>query len=324
MPAMDSRAVKRSSSCNGDQTPPSSAVDYDNCAFSMTDEVLDNDFNEGPPPPSSTTSTYIKTLQRLTREALPNINLYRDVRSVHMASRPTLDELHQETTSVKNETKGVNGDGDGPKEGFLKFGWITGVLVRCMLNIWGPIMFLRLTVIVGRAGIIQAILIILLSSTITSITGVSISAISTNGLVKGGGTYYLISRSLGPEFGGAIGIIFAFANAVAVAMHTVGFAESLRDLLQVSGLTIVDGQLNDMRIIGVVTVCVLVTITMVGMEWEQKAQIVLLITLLVAIADVIVGSFLPAEVDKRAKGFEGWSAAVFQENVGPEIGRAHV
>lgn len=48
-----------------------------------------------------------------------------------------------------------------------------------------------------------------------------------------GGTYFLISRSLGPELGGSIGLIFAFANAVAVAMHTVGFAETVRDLLQV-------------------------------------------------------------------------------------------
>lgn len=48
-----------------------------------------------------------------------------------------------------------------------------------------------------------------------------------------GGTYFLISRSLGPELGGSIGLIFAFANAVGVAMHTVGFAETVRDLLQV-------------------------------------------------------------------------------------------
>lgn len=59
------------------------------------------------------------------------------------------------------------------------------------------------------------------------------SAISTNGLVRGGGIYFMISRSLGPEFGGAVGAIFAFANATAVAMHTVGFAESLNDLLKV-------------------------------------------------------------------------------------------
>lgn len=44
----------------------------------------------------------------------------------------------------------------------------------------------------------------------------------------------MISRSLGPELGGSIGLIFAFANAVAVAMHTVGFAETVTDLMRVS------------------------------------------------------------------------------------------
>ena len=48
-----------------------------------------------------------------------------------------------------------------------------------------------------------------------------------------GGAYYLISRSLGPEFGGSIGLIFAFANAVAVAMYVVGFSETVVDLLKV-------------------------------------------------------------------------------------------
>lgn len=48
-----------------------------------------------------------------------------------------------------------------------------------------------------------------------------------------GGAYYLISRSLGPEFGGSIGLIFAFANAVAVAMYVVGFAETVVEMLNV-------------------------------------------------------------------------------------------
>ena len=49
-----------------------------------------------------------------------------------------------------------------------------------------------------------------------------------------GGAYYMISRSLGPEYGGAIGVIFSVANAVAVAMYVVGFAETVVDLLKVS------------------------------------------------------------------------------------------
>lgn len=49
-----------------------------------------------------------------------------------------------------------------------------------------------------------------------------------------GGTYFLISRSLGPELGGSIGLIFAFANAVAIALHTVGFAETVQELMRVS------------------------------------------------------------------------------------------
>lgn len=53
----------------------------------------------------------------------------------------------------------------------------------------------------------------------------------TNGEVKGGGIYYIISRSLGPEFGASVGIVFAFANAVAASMNTIGFCSSVNDLL---------------------------------------------------------------------------------------------
>ena len=111
----------------------------------------------------------------------------------------------------------------------VKFGWIKGVLVRCLLNIWGVMLFLRLSWVAAQAGIVQGTIILMLASVVTLIATMSMSAICTNGEVKGGGTYYMISRSLGPEFGGSIGIIFSLANAVAVAMYTVGFAETVRD-----------------------------------------------------------------------------------------------
>jgi solute carrier family 12 sodium/potassium/chloride transporter 2 len=159
-----------------------------------------------------------------------------------------------------------------PAVGGLKFGWIQGVFIRCLLNIWGVMLFLRLSWVVAEAGIGQAILIVLLATAVTSLTALSMSAISTNGQIKGGGTYYMISRSLGPEFGAAIGIIFALANAVAVSLHTVGFCEALNDMLEELGVQIVDGDLNDIRIVGSVTLVVLAMIVGIGMEWEAKVS----------------------------------------------------
>lgn len=80
----------------------------------------------------------------------------------------------------------------------------------------------------------------------------------------------MISRSLGPEFGGSIGLIFSLANAVAVAMYVVGFCESMLDLLASFSLKIIDGGVQDVRIIGSITIVILLLIVVIGMEWEAK------------------------------------------------------
>lgn len=74
----------------------------------------------------------------------------------------------------------------GNMNGMLKFGWIKGVLIRCLLNIWGVMLFLRLSWVVGQAGIIEGFILILTTTAVTTITALSMSAISTNGDIKGG------------------------------------------------------------------------------------------------------------------------------------------
>ncbi|XP_023790459.1 solute carrier family 12 member 3 isoform X2 [Cyanistes caeruleus] len=212
------------------------------------------------------------------------------------------------------EAEGEPGKDSVPEP--VRFGWVKGVMIRCMLNIWGVILYLRLPWITAQAGIALTWLIILMSVTVTTITGLSISAISTNGKVKSGGTYFLISRSLGPELGGSIGLIFAFANAVAVAMHTVGFAETVRDLLQEHNSLIVDPT-NDIRIIGVITVTVLLGISLAGMEWEAKAQILFFLVILVSFINYLVGTVIPATAEKQAKGFFSYRADIFAQNFVP-------
>jgi amino acid transporter len=108
-----------------------------------------------------------------------------------------------------------------------KLGTFGGVYTPSILTILGVIMYLRFGWVVGNVGLLGTLIIVTLSTAITFLTALSISAIATDRIVRGGGAYYMISRSLGIESGGAVGIPLYFAQALSVALYTLGFAESL-------------------------------------------------------------------------------------------------
>ena len=110
------------------------------------------------------------------------------------------------------------------------FGTFAGVFTPTTLTILGVIMYIRLPWVVGNAGVFGSLAIILLSVAITFTTALSLSSITTNIRIGSGGAFSLISQSLGLEIGGAIGIPFYFAQAIAVAMYIFGFREGLQTL----------------------------------------------------------------------------------------------
>jgi amino acid transporter len=110
------------------------------------------------------------------------------------------------------------------------FGTLAGVFTPTTLTILGVIMYIRQPWVVGNAGVIGALAIVLIAVAITFTTALSLSSITTNVRIGSGGAFSLISQSLGLEIGGAIGIPFYFAQAIAVAMYIFGFREGLQTL----------------------------------------------------------------------------------------------
>jgi len=110
----------------------------------------------------------------------------------------------------------------------LGLGTFLGVYTPTVLTILGVILYMRMGWVVGNAGVLGAMGIVLLANGITLITALSISALSTNMRVGVGGAYYIISRSLGLELGGALGIPLYLSQALSVTLYAYGLAESLR------------------------------------------------------------------------------------------------
>ena len=178
--------------------------------------------------------------------------------------------------SETNQNRGKNLPAE--PEGFGTFG---GVFTPCVLTILGVIMFLRFGYVVGNAGLWNTLLILIAAKVITVLTAMSLSAIATNTKVEGGGAYFLISRSLGVEFGGAIGIVFFFAQAISVAMYVIGFTEALVALLDA------DPWFKTLAVLAnlVVFACVYI-----GAGWTIKVQYFILATLVLSLISFFAGA----------------------------------
>lgn len=174
---------------------------------------------------------------------------------------------------------------ESKKDGFGTFG---GVFTPSILTILGVIMYLRFGWVVGNVGLAGTLIIVTLSTTITFFTALSIASIATDQRVRTGGAYYMISRSLGIESGGAIGIPLYLAQALSVALYTVGFAESVVSVFPSLS----------MRTIGLVTTLLVTILALVSARTAIRAQYFIMVGIILSLLSLFFGeSIEPTTID---------------------------
>lgn len=161
-------------------------------------------------------------------------------------------------------------------------GAFSGVFTPSILTILGVIMYLRFGWVVGNVGILRTLVIVTLANAITFLTALSVSSIATNQRVRGGGAYYMISRALGFEAGGAIGIPLYIALALSVALYTIGFAESV-----VSAFPALDE-----RTVGLLCVVGVAAVALISAQAAIRVQYVIMAVIALSLVSLFLGSSL--------------------------------
>lgn len=204
-----------------------------------------------------------------------------------------------------------------------KLGTWDGVFMPVTLNVLGIILFLRFGFILGQAGLLGSLLLLVLSYGVDTLTVLSLNAISTNGQVRGGGAYYLISRSLGPEFGGSIGLVFFFGQAFNAAMNVLGCVESLVGAIGVSrgGHGFLPEGSWYLYLYGTLVLWISTLVCLFGSSLFSRATLILAVVLSMAVISIPVSALLvpPFEDAARDVYYSSWSWATFSENLWPHF-----
>lgn len=160
-----------------------------------------------------------------------------------------------------------------------QFGTFKGVYTPSVLTILGVVMYLRFGWVLGNVGLAKTLLIVSMSTAITFMTGLSLSALATNRKVEGGGAYYIISRSLGVEAGAAVGIPLFFAQALGISFYTAGFAESVSSIFpQFSPL-----------IVGSATLVIMTIMAYISADLALKSQFFIMSIMVLSLVSFFLG-----------------------------------
>lgn len=168
-----------------------------------------------------------------------------------------------------------------PKHGL---GTAEGVFIPTILTILGVVLYLRLGWVVGNAGFAGTLAIIIMAHAITVCTALSMASMVSNIEIGAGGAYTIISRSLGLEIGGAIGIPLYFSQAFSVAFYIIGFTELWHSFFPHHSITLV----------GVVTWAILTALSLVSASLAFRIQYGIVVAIMLSIVSFLGGPSLSA------------------------------
>ena len=221
-----------------------------------------------------------------------NMYLYSD----ELPERPTVSKLLSKLGTLQS----MDDDAGPPKRG-AELGTLSGVYLPCIQNIFGVILFIRMVWIVGTAGVPLGFIVVLICCMVTFATSISLSAIATNGMVPAGGSYFMISRALGPEFGGAVGVLFFLATGIAGAMYITGAVEIVLNYIAPEMALFGDFRkdpnilYHNIRVYGSAILAVCGICVFIGVKFVSRIAPVALLVTLLSIASIYGGIFVNYE-----------------------------
>lgn len=190
-------------------------------------------------------------------------------------------------------------------------GTYSGVLIPTCENMWGVLIFLRFFYIVGSAGVWQTFLIVFISFLCAMLTTMSLSAIATNGKIEQGGTYYLISRALGPKLGGAVGLLYYIGVALLAVLEGLGSVEMI--VFTFPSLDFVSAN----RIIGACILLVLGILVFFGIKFVSKLGLIFFAIVLYTMLSFYLGLGMAPRGSHAPPSLTGLSWTTFKGNWNP-------
>ncbi|KAL1611182.1 hypothetical protein SLS59_000823 [Nothophoma quercina] len=182
----------------------------------------------------------------------------------------------------------------------------------------------RAAISLGKRNMLTTAGMLVAGYAINLLTTMSISAIATNGTVRGGGAYYLISRSLGPEFGGSIGIVFYLGLVFNTSLNAVGLIDC-----SIENFGSRTGSMSQWMpqsywwqfLWATIVLLVCTIICLAGSGLFARCSNGLLIILLVAILSIPASAFIvsPFVDEKHGIVFTGFSFDTLRENMLPRF-----